>query len=199
MKNRKQQTKWMDRLGGKLMQQLLLAALFAVAPHVTLAVPIPGAPLIVASDGDVVATYLGHSAGFSSDLYLDSPANALGIIFNNHASPVGSMVNLGPFTAGTELVLRIHVNDTGDDFFTGLASRNPDNVFHAVVDDAFGPNTTYVGFEDLLGGGDLDYDDLRFSFSNTRSSVPEPATLLLLGSGLTGLFGAGWLQRKQGA
>jgi hypothetical protein len=54
-----------------------------------------------------------------------------------------------------------------------------------VVDDLYGPSTTYVGFEDLFGGGDLDYDDLKLSFTNTRSeTLPEPATFLLLGTSL---------------
>jgi hypothetical protein len=150
----------------------------------SLAVPQLGASLFVESDGPVAAKFLGSAALFSSDLYLDSPANGLGIIFNNQTTPVNTMVGLGNFTAGTELIFRIHVNNTGYDYFTGPASRNPDGVFHAIVDDQFAPNTSYVGFEDLFGGGDLDYNDLNFSFTNT-TTVPEPATDLLVGLGLT--------------
>ncbi len=102
------------------------------------------------------------------------------------------VISLGTFTKGTELIFRIHVNNTGNDFFSGAGSRNPDNVPHAIVDDAFSSTETYVGFEDLLGGGDRDYDDLRFSFTNTTSepgtTIPEPGTLLLLGSGLIGFL-----------
>jgi hypothetical protein len=47
-------------------------------------------------------------------------------------------------------------------------------------------NGIFVGFEDLFGGGDFDYDDNNFVFSNVTSAAvaPEPASLLLLGSGL---------------
>ncbi len=176
----------------------LMGVFLWVAP--VQAVPILGASVFVATTGDVIATKLPASAGFSSNLFLDTPGNTLGIIFNNHTTPDGTTMNLGSFTAGTELVFRIFVINTGRSFFTGPASRNPDNVFHAVVDTAFAPGETLVGFEDLFGGGDQDYDDNRFSFTNVGtvvppippvSSVPEPGSLLLLSSGVVGLLGFG--------
>jgi hypothetical protein len=160
------------------------------------AAPVLGAKVIVASDGEVIAEFLGHTAAYSNDLYLDSPANGLGIIFNNQSTPAGTTMSLGSFTAGTELIFKIHVNDTGYDFFTGPGSRNPDGLEHAMVDDAFAPGKTYVGFEDLLNGGDRDFDDLMFAFTNVHGGgggqVPEPMTLALVGLGL----GATVLGRK---
>ncbi len=159
-----------------------LAALLAVGA--VPAVAQEGAKVFVASDGDVIATYLGNSASYSNDLYLDSPANLLGLIFNNHASPVGSTKNLGFFTAGTELIFRLHVNNTGDDFFTGPGDRNPDDHAHALVENF--ATETRVHFEDLFGGAFV-YNDLSFSFTNTRTTeVPEPGTLAFLGAGLVG-------------
>ena len=67
---------------------------------------------VIASGGAVVATYEGNSAGYSNDLLLG--LFSLDVIFNNHASSVGSTVNLGSFTAGTELIFRLRVNNTGD-------------------------------------------------------------------------------------
>jgi hypothetical protein len=172
----------------KWLRSLLAAASLLGSVAGAQAAPILGASVIVASDGEVVAKFLGHTAGFSNDLYLDEPANALGIIFNNQTTPVGTTMSLGTFSAGTELIFRIHVINTGDDFFTGPASRNPDQLAHAVVDDAYSATETYVGFEDLFGGGDLDYDDLQFSFTNVRSTVPEPGGLALLGLALAALW-----------
>jgi len=175
--------------------QSLLIALMAFGtvawPTASMALPILGANVIVNTTGNVTATYLGHSAAISNDLYLDSPSNSLGLIFNNHATPIGTTFDLGTFTAGTELVFRLHAEwskyliGPARDYFTGAASRNPDGIAHAKVDGEYALNTSYVGFEDLYGGGDLDYDDLKFSFTNTRAeTLPEPATFLLLGTGL---------------
>ena len=160
----------------------------------SMALPILGANVVVNTTGNVTATYLGHTARISNDLYLFSPTNGLGLIFNNHATPIGTTFDLGTFTAGTELIFRLHAHESGRgdltprDYFTGAASRNPDGIAHAYVDGQYALNTTYVGFEDVFGGGDLDYDDLKFSFTNTRAeTLPEPATFLLLGTGLGAL------------
>ena len=107
---------------------------------------------------------------------------------SNQATPVGSTKNLGSFLLGTELIFRLHVNNTGFDYFTGPASRNPDSQLHARVQQNFLPGEALVSFEDLFNipEGPAGYNDLSFSFSNTTSSpsVPEPASVLLVGAGL---------------
>jgi hypothetical protein len=47
------------------------------------------------------------------------------------------------------------------------------------------PAGTYVGFEDLRGGGDFDYGDETFVFTNI-AAIPEPETyaMLLVGLGV---------------
>lgn len=185
---------------GMLLALGFLVAIGSATP--CFAIPILGAKVIVAETGNVTATYLGHTAKISNDLYLSSPSNSLGLLFNNHTTLVGTTFNLGNFTAGTELIFRLHAHESrfgvgpARDYYTGPAYRNPDEIAHAIVDAAYGPNTTYVGFEDVFGGGDLDYNDLQFSFTNTRSeSLPEPATFLLLGTGLGALALTRRLQR----
>lgn len=145
---------------------------------------------VIASGGKVIAKYEGNSAGYSNDLHLD--LLGAGVIFNNHASPVGSTFDLGSFTAGTELIFRLHVNNTGDNFFTGLASRNPDGLFHARVQQNWKPGTTLVSFEDLRGlpEGAAGFNDLSFSFTNTQTSTvseSSPFALMFAGLGLLGL------------
>lgn len=145
---------------------------------------------VFATGGEIIATYEGNSAAFSNDLYLGST-----FIFNNHTTPVGTSVSLGTFAAGTELPFRMHVNNTGDDFFTGPDSLNPDGHEHARVQSDWLPHTTLVSFEDLYNGP-FDYNDLSFSFTNTVAAVPEPETyaMLLAGLGLIGYFAR---RRKQ--
>ena len=180
---------------GTIILGLLGSVALLVTPVTTWAVPILGGSTFVSVTGDVIASFVGSDAGYTSELILDTPGNSLGVIFTNHSTPPGTTQNLGTFTAGTELIFRIHVLNTGNDFFTGPASRNPDNVPHALVDSAYGPNQTLVEFEDLFGGGDRDYNDLMFSFTNVATTIsnPEPATWLLMASGLAGLL---WLRSR---
>lgn len=126
-----------------------------------------GLRVIVSESGNVRATYQGNSATYSNDLYFGlSQAGATTFVFNNHATPVGTTMDLGYFAAGTELFFRLHVNNTGYDFYTGPADRNPDNHAHARVQASWQPNETLVSFEDLYGGAFV-YNDLSFSFTNT--------------------------------
>ena len=186
-------------------------ALFISAPAWSFPIAGEGSAVVVGSTDPVIATYEGNSASFSNDLYLvldgagdpfeDGDTSNDLFIFNNQTSVIGSTVDLGSFDIGTELIFRLHVNNTGEDFYTGLASRNPDGKFHALVDESFGPTVSLVSFEDLLNlpeypGG---FNDLSFSFTNTiavppSTSVPEPVTLGLLGMGLAGI---GMVRRRR--
>lgn len=174
-----------------LRRGIALAVLGLVLPAAH-AAPILGGSVVVQTDGDVIAKFLGHTAGYSNDLYLSSPSNSIGLIFNNQTAVWGSTVNLGSFAAGTELIFQIYVQNTGYNFFSGPAWRNPDNLVHAVVDDEYSATETFVGFEDLYGGGDLDYDDLMFSFTNVKGTN-QPPTPSVPDSGATAMLCAGAL------
>ena len=194
-----------------------LLALLA-SPRPASAAPIIGTQLI-ATGGDVFAQFMGHTAGFTNELYLFDAGNlatplavtgtvgslGAGLIFNNQTTPVGTQLNLGSFAAGTELVFAIRVLNTGNTFYMGAAARNADGIAHAATDNGALPQFppygaipagfVGVGFEDIFGGGDLDYDDLGFAFSSVRVQAPEPVSLALLGIGLAG-FGVRRLRRR---
>jgi hypothetical protein len=182
---------------------LLLAMVSVVSPAnagAILGEPVLGGQLVVASAGqDVIAQFLGSDAGYYDSLYSYLYFGGASPIFGKQ-TPSGTEVNLGSFNAGTELDFRMYVSNTGLSYFTGDAQRNPDGLAHALTVTSFDASTgtyvTTVGLEDLYNGGDRDYNDLSFRLFNVIDPlrIPEPATLALLGLGLTGI---GFQQRRR--
>lgn len=182
----------------------LALALTLTAPMVANAdeTPLPfgispsGESLFVGTTGEVILTFLSSQASFSSDLFLQGNSAS---ILNNHTATSGAQYSLGNFEAGTTLNFSLLVNTIGTTFFNGPASINPDNVIHAAYSGVVG-NSITVGFEDLLGGGDLDYNDLVFSLTNVYAAtapvtaVSEPETYAMFMAGL-GLMG--WTARRR--
>ena len=152
------------RLKKELLLPLSLVAGLLVIPSLAQATGILGGSLIVQNTGEVTVTFGGSNAEYTSTLYL---AGAETGIFSTNAL-AGSTSSLGNFMAGTELSFRLEVQNTGNVFFTGAGVNNIDGIAHAIIE-SVGTDTLRVGFEDLLEGGDRDYDDLVFFFSNTTT------------------------------
>lgn len=147
-----------------------------------------------ASTGSIGAYFFsGGGAAYTNELTMLVNGVASGIQgLNNHTSAYGAFLNLGSVSAGDVIVFKM-VNlspGTVGPWFSD-ESMNSDGVNHVYSTDYTGditvPAGTYVAFEDLNGGGDFNYNDLSFVFTNVRTStnVPEPTTpALLLAAGL---------------
>jgi hypothetical protein len=150
-------------------------ALIAVAAALVLAAPAEAEGVIggqlLATGGTVDIVVQPATAVFTTQLFLLRPDGTRQNISLN--TEVGKHVTIGPFPAGQELVFGITGLDDGPTFFIGPASRNPDGIAHAVVTEA-GVRTFLVGFEDLFGGGDRDYDDNVFQFTGNLAPKPPP-------------------------
>ena len=146
------------------------------------------------SSGQINAYFYGSSAAYTNTLTMMvngvvKPQTATGVL-NNHTSSMGDFINLGFVHAGDVLTFQLNVLTTGKTWYSD-ESLNSDGANH-VYSTAFSgdplnniPAGTYVGFEDLYRGGDLDYNDEAFVFTNMSvSPVPEPETYAMLLAGL---------------
>ena len=164
-------------------------------------IPYPGAgtqnPVtytFTSNGGDILAYFAGTGASYNETLGLLIDGVDSGITgLPNHGVNVGDSLDFGTIAAGKTLTFYINVVTTGDVFYSDK-SLNTDGVNHVYSTSFSGsgsiPAGTYVAFEDLNGGGDLNYFDETFVFTNvaTTPSVPEPANMALLVGGL-GLLG----------
>ncbi len=198
----------------KKMATALTLALMAPAAHA--AIPIytnPGVQnpasysFTKLVDGNLIAFFVGDGGGLERRLGVIAGGVDLGVGLSDQ-DPLGSSFDYGFVAAGTELVFYIEVSD-GNSYFSG-PSLNPGGLNHVFSASygggdtsglvTFAPgNYTYVGFEDLPGGGDLDYEDIEFVFESIRGGViPEPASWALLTAGF-GLVGSSARRRRMAA
>jgi len=127
-------------------------------------------------------------------------------LFSGVAEPVISETIIFDLAAGTATATSTAVsanigatfgfyitNAPGNTFYSHTALNTVDGIDHMMLFDTrdnvlpglFGSNVV-IAIEDLLGGGDLDYDDMVVGISDV-APVPEPSTVLLLGAGILGV------------
>lgn len=150
------------------------------------------------STGEVMAYFLGSTAAYTDVLTMlvnGVAMTAPGI--NNKTATNNQAFDFGLVQAGDTLVFKLTTisGATGVGPWYSQTSMNSDGINHIYSSVYGGDNTipagTYVAFEDLPKGGDFNYNDMTFLFTNVAtnaaSNVPEPGTLALLGLGVAGV------------
>ena len=118
----------------------------------------PAARLVVnEADANVEVTFILSDTDYEDELWLDSPDDVM--LVQAWTDPVGTTYEAGPYAVDTEMIFGVQVLTTGDHWQSGPATRNSDGVVHGAV--TYEGNCSWLmGFEDLNGGGDLDYNDV---------------------------------------
>jgi hypothetical protein len=123
---------------------------------------------LFSTGGQVQVEILPSDAGFTTEIHLISPGPSRFIGANRDP---GRVINLGTFEPGAELIFGIHVRETQQSYMMGSGAANPDGRPHAEVS-CFGAGRAKIGFEDVFGGGDGDFNDASFNITQT----PAPCT-----------------------
>ena len=183
--------------------------------------------LFLKNASDVRVYFVGEGAGFQNSLGYNTDGGGVTsgnpeLIFPNATSQVNSMdpksasgakrtssepllpgdfVELGTVKGGTKLDFFLIANGAlgGKDVFSTDQSVNPDAINHVVAFSGLSGSYLLIGFEDLLKGGDRDFNDVLIAVEigaanlAALTATPEPATLAILPM----FLGLGWWAKRR--
>lgn len=183
--------------------------------------------LFLKNPSDVRVYFVGEGAGNANSLGYNTEGGGVKtgnplLIFPNASSQVssynqkegsslkrtqsepllpGDFVDLGSFKAGTKLDFFLIANGAngGKSVFSTDQSVNPDGINHVISFAGLSGSYLLIGFEDLMGGGDRDFNDVLIAVDIGASNLaaltatPEPATLAILPL----FLGMGWWMHRR--
>jgi hypothetical protein len=127
-----------------------------------------GAGGVIAGSGHVVVDIEASDSGYDNKIYY-STDNFKTKQYIGIDNKTGS-VDLGTFAAGTKIQFGID-NGQGNFFKTGTAADNTDNFEHAKMTGT-SDGGVRIGFEDLQGGGDRDFNDAIIKVRSVPAAAP---------------------------
>jgi hypothetical protein len=176
--------------------------------------------LKLATDSNVRAYFIGEGAGYENSLGFNTAGGGVTsgnpeLIFPNASTggrrtastplQAGDFVDLGTILGGQKLDLFLIANGatrSPGEVYSTDSSVNPDGINHVVSFATIHDSYLVIGFEDLLGGGDRDFNDLLFAIDIGALNVaaltgtPEPSTYMTMG---LFLVGGVWVARRRKA
>ena len=161
---------WRAAAIGGLLGLMAAPQLFALVP----AHPAPGlGARIFGTGGPVTVTIVPGSADTTWEIVLIAcgPKDCVDTerIGTNRDSK--TLTVLKPIPAEDEILISIHSTTTSDSYQSGPASRNLDNIAHAIVTPKSATKIEVV-FEDKFGGGDRDFNDVILEFEGVTVAFP---------------------------
>lgn len=153
-----------------------------------------GGQIFSTGEEEIKVKIIGDQGSYNHELFLS---------LTGKPSNVGQSFTLqGAYPKGAELIFGTRVQQTGLSYEIGPGSRNPDGIRHANVsfydfDPNKSVNVANVGFEDLFGGGDKDYNDFKFQVTGgiKPTAAPEPSSAI--GTLAFGVLGAGYMLNRK--
>lgn len=168
--------------------------------------------LTLRTESDVRVYFVGEGAGYRNTLGFSIQADGKiggnqALIFPDASSPIssydpgkaavrtstmpmlpGDFVDLGTRSAGSVLDFFLISNGAngGSSRFGTVAAKNPDHINHVVAFALADSPYLLLGFEDMLGGGDRDFNDVLIAVDIGARNVaaltgaPEPGLMVML-------------------